>query len=243
MILVYPGVTAGVTLLRKTRTIPVVFLISFDPIQEGLVTSIAHPGGNATGFTVSDPSIAGKLPPLLKEIAPNVTRAMHLFGPGWSSTPALVELFTKYSNAIERGAQSSAIAVHPLAVSSNEEIERGLATFAQQPDGGLVITPDSFLVARRAYLVALAARFRLPAAYSARFYAVDGGLISYGGDQVDYFRQPGDYVDRILRGTKPAYLPVQTPKKFELVINLQTAKALGLTIPPALLARADEVVE
>ena len=240
VILVVPGITAGLALLQKTSTIPIVFVQSFDPVLEGLVTSIGRPGGNITGFTIFEPSLVGKLPQLLKEIAPNVMRAINPFGPGSAS---YVQLQAKFSDALEQGARSSSVSVSRTIVRSDEEIELALTAFSQQPNGGLITTPDTFIVAHRAHVIALAARFRLPAAYHARLFAVGGGLLSYGADQIDLIRQAGGYVNRVLRGEKPADLPVQTPKKFELVVNLATAKALGLTIPPSLLVRADEVIE
>lgn len=243
VILAFPGPTAGVSLVRKTRTIPIVFVGSLDPVLEGLVASISHPGGNATGFTLPEPSRAGKLPQLLKQIAPNVTRVMHLIGPGWTSTESLARLHAQYLDFIEEGARASGISVSEIVVTNGEELERALATFSQEPNGGLVITPDAFVIVHRSQLLAFAARFRLPAVYNSRLFSADGGLLSYGGDQREYLRGAGDYVARILDGVKPADLPVQTPKKFELVVNLRTAGALGLNVPPSLLAQADELIK
>jgi ABC-type uncharacterized transport system substrate-binding protein len=244
VILAVPGSTAGLAAMRETRTIPIVFLQSVDPIREGLVTNIAHPAGNATGFTQSEPSLAGKWLQLLKEIAPNVTRAAIVFGPAIAMTATdPMPRSRVYARSFDEAARSIAVTVSHVFVHDNDEIASVIAGFAQQPNGGLIIPPDSFIAAHRVPLIAAAARHNLPAIYPYRYYAADGGLLSYGIDQPDLFRQAGGYVDRILRGAKAADLPVQTPKKFELVINFRTAKTLGLTILPALLARADEVIE
>jgi putative ABC transport system substrate-binding protein len=240
VILAVPGQTAGVALLREIRSIPIVFLLSGDPVREGLVTSIAHPAGNATGFTQSELSLGGKWLQLLKEIAPNVMRAAIVVGQSFMSGDSTSQL---YLQSIDEAAHSTSVTVSRALVHDEGEIENVLNAVALQPNGGLIVPPDSFTAAHRAQIILLATRLHLPAVYFARFFASDGGLLSYGIDQPDLFRQGGGYVDRILRGAKAGDLPVQAPKKFELVVNLKTAKALGLTIPPALLARADEVIE
>jgi putative ABC transport system substrate-binding protein len=243
LIIAIPGATAAVAVLRETHTIPIVFLLSFDPVAEGLVANFAHPGGNATGFFLFGPS-SGKWLQLLKETAPHVARAMCLFGPNWtSSTSALSQYYSEFWEAVDQSARSIGVTVAHAVARDDEEIETTLAEFSQQPHGGLIIAPDSFNAAHRAQIIASTARLRVPAVYPIRFYAADGGLLSYGGDIPDLFRQSADYVGRILRGAKPADLPAQGPRKFELVVNLKTAKALGLTIPPSIIARADEVIE
>jgi putative ABC transport system substrate-binding protein len=230
------GSAAAGPLRRATRTVPVVFANVPDPVGAGLVDSLAHPGGNATGFTPYEYSIGAKWLELLKEIAPNVTRAAVLRDPTISSGLGLWAAIQSVSRAV-------AIEVSPVNMSDAGEIERSLAAFARSPNGGLIMTGSALAVVHRDLTIALAARHRLPAVYYDRYFAVAGGLISYGPNIVGEFRRAAGYVDRILRGEKPADLPVQVATKHDLVINLKTAKALGISVPPTLLARADEVIE
>jgi putative ABC transport system substrate-binding protein len=223
-------------LLRATRTVPVVFVIVVDPVGAGYVDSLARPGGNVTGFTPYDYSMGGKLLELLKQIAPAVARA------GIIRDPTLAVGIGQFA-AIQTAGQSLGVEVRPVNVRDAPEIERSVATFAQSPNGGLIVTGSALAVTHRDLIVALAARHKLPAVYWDRSLVSVGGLISYGTDLVDQYRRAAAYVDRILKGEKPGDLPVQAPTKYELVINLKTAKALGLEIPPTLLARADEVIE
>jgi len=224
------------SLLQATRTIPIVFVQVPDPVGAGFVESLARPGGNTTGFTNFEYGLSGKWLELLKEIAPRVTRAAVLRD---SSEPAGIGQW----GAIQSMAPSLGVEVSLIGVRDADEIERGIAAFARGSNGGLIVTGSSPAAVHRETIIALAARHRLPAVYPFRFYASDGGLITYGPDAVDQFRRAAGYVDRILQGEKPADLPVQAPTKFEFVINLKTAKALGLTLLPTLLARADEVIE
>jgi putative ABC transport system substrate-binding protein len=221
------------SMLQQTRTIPVVFVIVADPVGSGFVESLARPGGNATGFTVMEPTMSGKWLELLKEIAPNVDRAAFLFNP---ATAPYVNYYLNPFNAVASSFGLEAIAVP---VHDRSEFESVIAAHARKPNGGMVLIPDGFLNVHRAEIISLAARYRLPAVYPWRFFAEVGGLLSYGTEQRDLFRLAATYGSRILRGAKPSELPVQAPVKFELV----TAKALGLTVPPTLLARADEVIE
>jgi putative tryptophan/tyrosine transport system substrate-binding protein len=214
---------------EATRAIPVVFLLSNDPVAEGLVSSVARPGGNVTGFTQSEFSLGGKWLQLLKEMAPGLNRVAAITNQRMGSHP------DGYIRSIE-------VSVAHVEIRNETEIE-SLITGLRQANTGLIFPPDSFTAAHRATVLRLAARNQFPAIFFARFFVLDGGLISYGIDQPDLFRQAAGYVDRVLRGTKPEDLPVQSPKKFDLAINLKTAKALGLDIPPTLLARADEVIE
>jgi len=224
-------------LLQATQTIPIVFAIVADPVGAGYVESLARPGGNATGFTPFEYAIAGKLLELLKEIAPRVTRAAILRDPAIAAGPGQF-------GAIQAVAPSLGVELRPVNVrDAEEQIERSLTTFAQGSNGGLIVTGSPAAAARRDLIVALAARHRLPAVYNARLYSEVGGLVSYGADFLDQFRRAAGYVDRILKGEKPADMPVQGPTKYQLVINIKTAKALGLTVPPSLLARAAEVIE
>jgi len=224
------------SLLQATRTIPIVFAVVADPVGAGFVESLARPGGNATGFTVFEYSIAGKWLELLKEIAPHVTRAAVLRDSAIAAGPGQL-------GAIQAVASSLGIELRPIDVRDAGEIERFLTVFAQGSNGGLIVTGSPAAAARRDLIVALAARHRLPAVYNSRLYGAVGGLICYGPDLLDQLRRAAGYVDRILKGEKPADLPVQAPTKYELVINLKTAKALGLDIPTTALARADEVIE
>jgi putative ABC transport system substrate-binding protein len=223
-------------LAQATRTIPIVFLLMPDPVGSGFVESLAHPGGNVTGFTPFEFGIAGKWLELLKELAPRVTRAAVLRDP---ADPAGIGQF----GALRTAAPAVGIEVHPIDVRDPSAIERGIAAVASTANGGIVVTGSTPAAAHRKLIIGLAARHRLPAIYPYRFYAVDGALVVYGPDQTIQYRQAASYVDRILRGEKPADLPVQAPTKYELIVNLKTAKALGLTVPPTLLARADEVIE
>ena len=230
------GSAAAGPLRRATRTVPIVFTNVPDPVGAGLVNSLAHPGGNATGFTPYEYSIGAKWLELLKEIAPNVTRAAVLRDPTISSGLGLWAAIQSVSRAVT-------IEVSPVNMGDATEIERSIATFARSPNGGLIMTGSALAIVHRDLTIALAARHRLPAVYYDRYFAVAGGLICYGPNIVDEFRRAADYVDRILKGEKPADLPVQVATKHNLVINLKTAKALGISVPPTLLARADEVIE
>jgi putative ABC transport system substrate-binding protein len=224
------------SLLQATRTVPIVFVQVPDPVGAGFVESLARPGSNATGFTNFEYGLSGKWLELLKEIAPRVTRAAVLRD---SSEPAGIGQW----GAIQSMAPSLNMEVSLVGVRDADEIERGIAAFARGSNGGLIVTGSAPAAVHRETIIALAARHRLPAVYPFRYFASDGGLISYGPDVIDQFRRAAGYVDRILKGEKPAGLPVQAPVKHETVINLKTAKALGLEVPPTLLARADEVIE
>jgi putative ABC transport system substrate-binding protein len=230
------GSAAAGPLLQATRTVPVVFVIVPDPVGAGFVNSLARPGGNATGFIQFEYGISGKWLELLKQIAPGVTRAAILRDPAIS---AGIGQF----GAIQAVAPSLGVEVSPVNVRDADEIERAVADFARSPNGGLIITGSALAIVHRHLIITLAAKHRLPAVYFQRTLVDDGGLISYGADVLDQYRRAAGYVDRILKGEKPADLQVQTPTKYELVINLKTAKALGLEMPPPLLARADEVIE
>jgi len=223
-------------LLEATRTVPIVFAGIADPVAAGYVESLARPGRNATGFTVFEYSIAGKWLELLKEIAPRVTRVAVLREPGIAVGPGQF-------GVIQALAPSLGVELRPIDVREASEIERALTAFAQGPNDGVIVSGSPRATAHRNLIIALAAKHRLPAVYSARFYAVAGGLIAYGLDFLDQYRRAAGYVDRILKGEKPADLPVQHPTKYDLVINLKTAKALGFEIPSSVLARADEVIE
>jgi putative tryptophan/tyrosine transport system substrate-binding protein len=217
-------------------TLPIVFVQVSDPVGAGLVDALARPGGNTTGFMNFEYSLSGKWLELLKQIAPSVTRAAVLRNP---ANPASIGQFS----AIQALAQPLGVEVSPVSMRDDGEIERAVAALARSANGGLIVTPSAGESAHRELIIALAARHKLPAVYSDRFNVTDGGLISYGPDRVDQFRRGAGYVDRILKGEKPGGLPVQAPTKFELVINLKTAKALGLEVPATVLARADEVIE
>jgi putative ABC transport system substrate-binding protein len=223
-------------LLQATRTVPIVFTTVADPVGAGYVDSLARPGGNATGFLVWEYSTAAKWLELLKEIAPHVTRAMVLRESAIAAGPGQF-------GVIQAAAPSLGVDLRVADARDAGEIERAITAFAQGSNGGLVVTGSPAAISHRGLIVALAARHRLPAVYPVRVFAVGGGLISYGADAVDQLRRAAGYVDRILKGEKPGDLPVQAPTKYELVINLKTAKALGLDIPASVLARADEVIE
>jgi putative tryptophan/tyrosine transport system substrate-binding protein len=224
------------TLLRVTHTVPVVFTIVPDPVGSGFVDSLSQPGGNATGFMQFEYGLSGKWLELLKEIAPGLTRAIVL----WD--PAITAGIGQFA-IIQSVATSTGIDIRPVNNRDAGEVERAITAFARAPNGGLIVTASALSVVRRDLIIALAARHRLPAVYFERFFVAAGGLISYGANFVDQHRRAAGYVDRILKGEKPADMPVQAPTKYDLVINLKTAKALGLTVPSSLLARADEVIE
>jgi putative ABC transport system substrate-binding protein len=224
-------------LLQQTHTIPIIFPALSDPVGSGFVASFSRPGGNVTGFNVSEPTQAGKWVELLKEIAPRVGRVAMLFNP--ASAP-----YTEYwLNPFKAAAARFAVEAISASVRDGSELDSVIAAQAREPNSGLIAMPDSFTIAYRLEIISLADRYRLPAVYPYRFFAEVGGLLSYGVDLVDNYRRVATYVDRILKGENPSELPVQAPVKFELVINLKTAKALGLTIPDKLLALADEVIE
>ena len=225
-------------LLQQTRTIPIVFALVADPVGSGFVASLAQPGGNVTGFMfTTEPTMAGKWVELLKEIAPRVARIAMLFNP---ATATYAEFWL---NPFKTAATSFAVEAIPSPVRDRSELQSAIAAQAREPNGGLIVMPDSFMDANRVEITSLAARYRLPAVYPVRFFTEVGGLLSYGVDRAVNFRRAATYVDRILKGEKPAKLPVEAPIKFELVVNLKTAKALGLEVPPTLLARADQVIE
>ena len=223
-------------LLQATRTVPIVFVAVIDPVGGGFVDSLARPGGNTTGFTLFEYGISGKWLELLKEIAPRVTRAAVLRNPAIASGSGQL-------GAIQAVAPSFGVELSPVNVRDAGEIERAVAAFARSPNGGLIVPASAAAQLHLDLIITLAARHKLPAVYADRIYVTGGGLISYGPDRIDQYRRAAGYVDRILKGEKPADLPVQTPTKYELVINLKTAKALGIEVPPTLLARADEVIE
>jgi putative ABC transport system substrate-binding protein len=235
-VIVSTGSFSTEQLLRVTQTVPIVFAIVPDPVGSGFVDSLSQPGSNATGFMQFEYGLSGKWLELLKEIAPGLTRVILLWDPAISAGIGQFAI-------IQSVATSAGIDVRPVNLRDAGEIERAITAFARAPNGGLVVTSSPLAVAHRDLIIALAARHKLPAVYYERFYAAAGGLISYGANFVDQYRRAAGYVDRILKGEKPADLPVQAPTKYELIINLKTAKTLGLTIPPSVLARADEVIE
>jgi putative tryptophan/tyrosine transport system substrate-binding protein len=229
------GVVAA--LLKEPRTIPIVMPITTDPVARGLAESLARPGGNVTGFALFEPAIATKWLELLREVAPSVARIAILVDP-LPDTSAML-----YVRAVEPAAASLRLPLTILRVRDDAEIEQAIESFARARNGGLIVPPGPWLANRSALIVGQAARHQLPAVYAARDRAVDGGLISYAPDFLDMFRRSASYVDRILKGAKPADLPIQLPTKYELVVNLKTAKAMGLTISETFLVRADEVIE
>jgi putative tryptophan/tyrosine transport system substrate-binding protein len=229
-----PAVTA---LVEETKTIPILFVNIVDPFGRGFISNMARPGGKVTGFLNFEFSMGGKWLETLKQIAPAVGRVALLFNP---HTAPYASSFIRVADA---AAPSFGVELIAAGVHNDGELERAVADFAAKPAGGLIILPDTFTTNHRDLIVALAARFRLPAVYPLRVFAKSGGLISDGGDSIDLFRRAASYVDRILKGANPGDLPVQAPTKFELVINLKTANALGLNVSPMLLARADEVIE
>jgi len=220
---------------ETTHTTPTIFVQVSDPVTAGVVQSLARPGGNLTGFTNFEPSMASKWLELVKGIAPNITRVAYLFNP---NTAPLI-----YARAVETAARSLSGKLLAAEVRNADEIEGVIEHFAREPDGALLVLPDLFTTTNRQSIVALAARYRLPAIYPFRYFIASGGLMSYGTETLETYRQAASYVSRVLKGENPGDLPVQAPSKYELVINLKTAKALGIEIPPALLARADEVIE
>jgi len=229
------GSTVG-PLLEANRAVPIVFTLGNDPVGTGIVDSLARPGGNATGFMLWEFSIGGKWLELLKEIAPGLRRVAVL-------RDTSVGFGTSTFAAIQTAAPPLGLEVIPVNMREASEIERSITTFARSPNGGLIPSPSAAVVRHRDLIITLAARHRLPAVYWERFFVAAGGLISYGPDVLEEFRQAAGYVDRILKGEKAADLPVQAPTRYELVINLKTAKTLGLELPPSVLARADEVIE
>ena len=235
-VILAPGASALGPLLQATRTVPIVFPFVIDPVGAGFVDSLARPGGSATGFISFEYSLAGKWLELLKEIAPRVTRAAVL-------RDAAVASGIGQFGAIQSVAPSFGVELSPVNVRDAAEIERAVAAFARSQNGGLILTSSGLSSVHRDLIVKLAAQHKLPAVYAFPYVATVGGLIAYGPDLIDQYRRAADYLDRILRGAKPADLPVQVPTKYELTINLKTAKALGLSVPPALLGRADEVIE
>ena len=223
---------------RQTSTIPVVFVVGwFDPVEKGFVTTIRQPGGNMTGITDLVPSLGGKWPQLLKSIVPTITRAGIVHNPndGSISAPLL--------KGIEEAARLIAVDLVDVPIREETEIERVIAAFADKPNGGLIFPSDIFTTSHRARIIAAANGHRIPTIFPYRYYAVDGGLVSYSPSQPDEFRQVAYFIDRILHGEKPANLPVQTPNKYELVINIETAKVLGIEVPPGMLAIADDLIE
>jgi len=229
------GTSTTAPMLQATRAVPIVFATVVDPVGAGFIDSLARPGGNATGFLLYEYSLGGKWLELLKQIAPTVTRVAVLRD---ASTASGTGQFA----AIQSVAPSLKIDVVPINMREAADLERSIATFARSPNGGLILTGSGLAILHRDLVIALAARHKLPAVYYERFYVAAGGLISYGSDRIELYRLAAGYVDRILRGAKPADLPVQAPTKFEFVINLKTAKSLVLTIPPALLATATETI-
>jgi ABC-type uncharacterized transport system substrate-binding protein len=230
------GAAPFAQLLQETRTVPIVFVNVLDPVSAGFVNSLSRPGGNATGFMQFEYSLSAKWLELLKQIAPSITRAAVL------RDAALTGGIGQFA-VIQSVASSVGVEVSPVNVHDADEIERAVAAFARSPNGGLVVTSSAWVVRHRELILGLAAQHKLPAVYFRRLFVNDGSLLSYGYDLLDQFRRAAGYVDRILKGEKPADLPVQAPTKYELVVNLKTAKALGLQIPPSVLARADEVIE
>ena len=224
-------------LQHETESIPIVFLSVTDPIGQGLVANLAHPGGNITGFSVFEFSLGTKWMEALKQIAPNLKRVTTIFN------PKTAPYYSLYLSAIEKAASTLAVEPTVIEIHDDAEIERAINTLAREPDSGLIVMPDSFNMAHRQTIIAFADRHHLPAIYYFPLFATDGGLISYGPDEVDMFRRTAGYVDRILKGAKVGDLPIQQPTTFRLVINRKTAKAIGIEIPVSLLARADEVIE
>jgi putative ABC transport system substrate-binding protein len=236
VILAGTGTTTVAPLLQATRTVPIVFVLVIDPVGAGFVASLARPGGNATGFLMFEYGLSGKWLEVLKQVAPGVKRVAVL-------RDATIASGIGQFGAIQSAAPSLGMEATPVNVRDIDEIERDIAAFARSSNGGVVVPASPEASRHRDLIITLAARHRLPAVYASRYFVIDGGLISYGPDIVDQYRAAAGYVDRVLKGEKPADLPVQAPTKYELVINLKTAKALGLDVPPTLLARADEVIE
>jgi putative ABC transport system substrate-binding protein len=230
------GTASMAPLLQATRTVPIVFTSVTDPVGAGFVDSLARPGGNTTGFMQFEYSLAGKWLELLKQVAPSLTRAAVL-------RDAAISSGTGQFGAIQSVAPSFGVELTPVNLRDAGEIERAIAAFARSGNGGMILTSSGLSVVHREVIITLAARYKLPSVYYRRYFVASGGLISYGFDIVDMYRRAAAYVDRILRGEKPADLPVQAPTKFEMAINLKTAKALGITVPASLLASANEVIE
>jgi putative ABC transport system substrate-binding protein len=220
---------------RETRTIPIVFVTVSDPIGSGYVASLARPGGNLTGLLMYEEGITGKWLAMLKEVAPQTTRAALIASPSTA--------YDYFVRAATAAARSLAIELVPFKIESVADIERVVGSFSREPNGGLVLPPDSATLVHRDLIIALAARYRLPAVYALRVFVAAGGLMSYGTANVELYRNAASYIDRIFNGAKPSDLPVQAPTKYETVINQKTAKALGLTMPPGMLVAADEVIE
>jgi putative ABC transport system substrate-binding protein len=228
--------SALAALQNATRTVPIVFVNVSDPVGAGYVASLARPGNNTTGFTLFEYSISGKWLELLKEIAPRITRAAVIRNPSITSG-------TGQFGAIQAVAPSLGVELTPIDARDASGMEHGIAGFTRGSNGGLIVTASTSAALHRELIIGLAARHRLPAVYPIRVFATNGGLISYGPDEIDQHRRAASYVDRILKGEKPADLPVQAPTKYETVLNLKTAKALSIELPPTVLARADEVIE
>jgi len=224
-------------LQRTTHTVPIVFALVIDPVGAGFVASLARPGGNTTGFSAFEYSLSGKWLELLKELAPNLTRVAVL------RDPSLAAGIGQFAAIQALAPPSLGVELSPIDSRDPKEIERAITAFARQPNGGLIVTGSQSAVTHRKQIIALALQYRLPNVYGFRYYPANGGLASYGPDAIDVHKRAAAYVDRVLRGEKPADLPVQAPTKYELVVNLKTAKALGITVPQAVLARADEVIE
>jgi ABC-type uncharacterized transport system substrate-binding protein len=235
-VIVASATAATSALLQTTRTIPIVFANVLDPVGAGFVQSMARPGGNATGFIPFEYGMSGKWLELLKQIAPSVKRVAVIRDP---ATPQGIGQFS----VVHAVAPSLGLDVSPINASEPGEVERTITAFARSPTSGMIVTGSNFAITQRELIIKLASQLKLPAIYPLRFFVPAGGLISYGAEPIDPHRRAAGYVDRVLKGEKPADLPVQAPTKYELVINLKTAKALGLTVPPTLLARADEVIE
>jgi putative ABC transport system substrate-binding protein len=236
-VLLATATTSSQAFQQATRTIPIIFASPSDPVGSGLVSNLARPEGNLTGFTTFEYSLASKWLGLLRETAPRIARAAIIFNP--DSAP----FAASYVKPAEEAARTLGVNLTAVAVRDAAEIERALVTIADEQAGGLIVVPDIFTVANRGLIAALAAKHRVPAIYPNSFFVTSGGLISYGPDVIDVFRRSASYVDRILRGAKLADLPVQQPTKYQFLINLKTAKAIGLDIPPGVLAIVDEVIE
>ena len=236
-IIVGYGTPSVVALQRETHSIPIVFVLVADPVSQGIVASLAHPGGNVTGFQDFEISLGTKWMEVLTEIAPNIKRVTVIFNPKTAPYHPL------YLRAMEKAALSIAVELIAVEVHDDAEIERAISDVGREPNDGLFVLPDTFNRIHHRTIIALADRYRLPAVYFSPFFAREGGLISYGPDEIDMVQRTVGYVDRILKGAKVAELPVQQPTKFQLIINQKTARALGLTVPQMLLARADEVIE
>jgi putative tryptophan/tyrosine transport system substrate-binding protein len=231
------GVLGAQSMQQVTRSLPVVFVQVADPVGGGFVATLARPGGNMTGFTDAEYSMSGKWLEVLKEIAPRVARVLVLLSPGNTAR------WTGYFQALQAAAPVAGVELIPGAVQSRDDISRSIERFAKTPESGLLVLPDAITTEHQHMIFELANRYRLPAVYPYRFWADAGGLLSYGSDTVDQFRQAASYIDRILKGSRPADLPVQATVKFELALNMKAAKAIGLDVPPRLFARADEVIE